>query len=208
MGPVEIAAIILVLHFCYRDINLSQEFLRLLFCYLAGEEPCSRAVIWHSLDPHISGTLRMELHLRCFGRGRILKKHQPTYKILCRRFQSLDVGINISERRRSIILLSSLWEKDKDTESTGDYVILRIQDDEWNEAESVLLDDLHLCQPWTSVAMFQQVLFKELGWWAENWREVLHTIDALVSFEVGSVSPGLMTTMSAILLGHFLQTGH
>lgn len=71
-------------------------------------------------------------------------------------------------------------------------MVLRILDDKWDEAESAVPDNLHLCQPWTSVAMFQQVLYKELGWWAENWREVLHTINALVSFEVSPVSIGLI----------------
>lgn len=188
MGPVDIATILLVLHCCHRDINLSHEFMRFLFCYLAGEEPCPRAAIWYSHDPGISGTLRMEFHLRCFGRGRIWTEHQPKSKVMCRRFQSLDLGINISERRRSIVMISPFHEKDRDTESTGDYVVLRILDDEWDEAESVVPDSLHLCQPWTSVAMFQRVLYKELGWWAENWREVLHTINALVSFEVSPVS--------------------
>lgn len=174
------------MHCCHRDFDtsLSQEFIRFLLCYFVGEEPYTQTVMWHSHDPEMTGTFRMEFHLRCFGGGRELAGSHPDNKIFCRRYQSLDIGINIAERRRSAILLSPFHQSTNNLETAGDYVILRMLDDRWDAAESKVPNSLHLCQPWTSISMFQHVLYRDLGWWAESWREALHIIEGLVSFEV------------------------
>lgn len=193
MGPREFATVIMILHSCYYDINLSPDFIRFLTCYLSGEQPQVRAVIWHSQDARISGTLRAEFHFRCFGGGRVLGRNNNAEKISCRRFQSLDLDINISERRRSLVLLSQYLEKGSDPETTSDYVILELIDDNWNEARSRNSETLQLCQPWAGITMFQRLLYQELGWWAENWREALHIIDKLVKFEVPITIPLIQT---------------
>lgn len=188
MSPKLVTAIVLILKSC--RASLDPELRGFLLQYLGdqGTLTFSRTQTHMDVQSSDMGVIWMPFHLRCFGKVQNLGKRAEhvSPNIICRRYKANDLGIR--ERQRSLALLCPFAKgTGAETETTSNYVILRLLDDGWHDFkfdENFSTCGLPLCKPWTGIAMFQRLIWGELDWWEGNWAGVLDTIDNLVAFEV------------------------
>lgn len=111
-----------------------------------------------------------------------------SFGIECFRYLSPD--ISISECRRSLALF--LPSNNSGGRQLGNvYRIVYLTDPDGADLDStnlnVSVSEIRLCRPGGGIAMLQRIIWAEIIKWTDDWRQVMDTIDSLVSFQVNTM---------------------